>query len=180
MERIITEYRGHQIEYSHNADEWNCFDVGYSSSKLSNVRSRIDKFYLDIRKNSAISCFELEHNGHGKTPAMIIDFIKQKQDRSWDGKLKEIDHIVSVVAKRAGKQKQSRREAKITELMQDTPEAEAAYQVYVEKYHLYLKAQREYHAAKQAIPRVKPEQIETLIKIKLNEDSNENGTASVS
>ncbi len=161
------EYRGHTVRYGENSDEWYCSDLGYSSEKLSSVKARIDKMYLDLRKKSAVSCFEISsYRGAKKTPSSIVEYLKNNEGKkNWNSKPEPIVHTVAVVARRDGSDKASRREAKANELMPDTPEAHAAWAIFEEKSELLKHAERAANKAFDAIPRVTVDMMADLIAV---------------
>lgn len=52
-DKIAIEYRGREITWSENEDEWRCWAIEYSSPKLSSVKRKIDT--IDARKRK-VSC----------------------------------------------------------------------------------------------------------------------------
>jgi len=166
-----TEYRGHNITYSENSDEWNCYDIGYSNISMQKVKAKIDAFYLKLRKASAVQCYEI--SGHGriqKTESTIIEFVKTVEQKAWStGKVTRTDHKVAVVARRDGNERASRRETDIQMLMPETEEAHAAFAEAERLYERVVKAQKEFDTAYAAIPRVTLADIEALRNIKEGE-----------
>lgn len=174
---IKTEHRGHTIIYSENGDEWWCSDINYSNVSLQKVRARIDKMYLDLRKKSATPCFEISNYGKGdKVESSVVEYL----DEIWEGggwNLKTPRHLanhkVAVVAKRQGSEKSSRREAKLSELMPVTDEANAAFEEFRRLRDIAIDAQRVANAAFDAIPRLKIEDVAELVRIKKTEGSSD-------
>lgn len=118
-----TEYRGYEIRYAENADEWNCFAIGFSHEKLSKVKAKIDALHLKLRKSAAVDCFVLEGGGYqgesSMTEARVIDYIAPvREKKSWErvGRGPVIDHEVAVVAKFSGSDKPIRRVMKLSSL----------------------------------------------------------------
>lgn len=172
MSHIKTEYRGHTIAYGGNSEEWHCLDVNFGSPSLSKVKARIDKMYLDMRKQSAVDVFEMSKGGVNSmpvlTPSLIVDFVGTKLEKSFYSRDAEPveKHIVAVAAQRAHSTKVARREANINELMPSTPAAERAWGEYL----IACEGLRAAHAiaerAYRAIPRVSLEDVAALKAIK--------------
>lgn len=173
---IKTEYRGHAIFYGENSDEWHCNDVGRSgasSSSLAKVKQAIDKMYLDLRKKAATPCFEIGiYNRGQRTESVCIEYIEPVwEGGGWNTAVPRhvANHKVAVVAKRDGSTKPSRRETKLSELMPDTPEAEAAWQEFKRLCAIAEAANKAANAAFDAIPRLTVDDIAALVEIKNNE-----------
>ncbi|KAB2776512.1 hypothetical protein F9L00_14350 [Brucella anthropi] len=172
MSHIKTEYRGHTIAYGENSDEWHCLDVNFASASLLKVKSRIDKMYLDMRKQSAVDVFEMSKGGVNSmpvlTPSLIVDFVKTKLEKSFYGRDAEPveKHIVAVAAQRAHSTKVARREANINELMPSTPAAERAWGEYLIACEGLRAAHAKAERAYRAIPRVSLEDVAALKAIK--------------
>lgn len=167
-ETIETEYRGHKITYSENSDEWRCWDIEYSNISMQKVKAKIDAFYLKLRKESAVPCYELSSYGvPSKTESTIIEFVKTVEQRAWaTNKLTKLEHKVAVVARRSGNDRASRRETEINSLMPETPEALAAFSKAEHLYADVKKATDAFNEAFAAIPRIKLEDVSELKRIK--------------
>ena len=168
---IEVNYRGYMIRFNENSDEWWCGDLSgksYASPKLSTVKAAIDRMLLSVRKESAVTCFEIG-GGYTANPykveAKIVEFIKTKQDHDWKGNPRPPVHIVASVAQRSGSSKASRREVNIADLMPDTPEAHAAFERLLEAAERERIATQATKAAFDAIPRVTLDMISNLVKI---------------
>lgn len=97
-------------------------------------------------------------------PARIVEYGAQT-DKSYGGKVAKEDHIVHVTAQRRGSQKPSRAQARISELVPDTPEAMAAWEAYLSACQEVKAAEDRARIARQAIPSISVEQIQPLIDI---------------
>ncbi len=173
VSNISTEYRGYKISFGDNSEEWSCSELSfYGFPKLSTLKARVDKMLLDVRKKSAVSCFEITHRDTSKTPGTIVDYVKMRHDNDYargyvDGKLPKIaKHVVAVVAQRSNSDRAARGEKDLDGLMPDTPEALAAFEVYAEKVRLYREAGKAADMAYAAVPRVTVEMIAELKRIK--------------
>jgi hypothetical protein len=178
MNSIEIEYRGHVIRYSENADEWTCYDLNsYSSPKLSNVKQRIDKMYLDQRRKSALPCYILEggYDIHGplrKIEASIIEYVgpEHRRDHSRGMTADVVDHKVATTAVRHGNERASRTVSELSGLMADTPEALAAFDQAVALYKKARAAWDAYREAVKQIPRVSLDDIPDLVRIASNQE----------
>lgn len=166
MTSIETEYRGYPIRYSENADEWNCYDVGYSHASLSKLKAKIDAMHLKLRKASSVTCLEIgrAYEGAGFTEASIIDYIGPKETRSWSKEPELTDHKVAAVATRGGNERPSRRETELSGFAPDTPEARAAIAAWVSADREVKAAEVRSKAARDAIPRLRLDDIAGLVK----------------
>lgn len=63
---IKTEYRGYEIRFSEDADEWTCSDCNIGHQSLQKVKAGIDKLHMKMRKESAVECYEIDvdHTKH--------------------------------------------------------------------------------------------------------------------
>lgn len=166
MNRVETTYRGHKIYWSDNADCWTCRDLDgkmQSAPKLSSIKAHIDKLYLSERKQSAVPCFEIGHSGDF-IEGSVVEYLGQRVGISWRDPNK-IGHKVAVVARREGSGKPSRREASLDEVFPMSPDTVTAYENYKRLENEAKAAQRAAYDAKQAIPRMTPEDVQALIDI---------------
>ena len=165
---IETEYRGHRIIYSENQDNWYASDIQNSDAPtLSKVKAKIDKMYLDMRKRSAFNGFEI--SGHGEptlTPTTIVEYVKEKVERSWSdpSKITSRSHIVAAVAQRGGREKAARRQCNLDEIAPDTPETMVAFENAKALWVEMRRAEKAYRDAVAAIPRVSFHDITDLVK----------------
>ena len=169
---ITVEHRGYKIVFNEHADEWSCPEVNhFSSPSLLKVRAKIDSMLLSVRKKIAVKCFEIgsSHNSRWaqeKIEATIVEYEKQEIVRKYGSQETiSINHLVASVAQRPGSSKASRRTAKLSELMSDTPEAHAAHDAFLVLLEEERAAARRTEAAFKAIPRVTVEDIAELHKI---------------
>ncbi|UUV43026.1 hypothetical protein RCAQUAPHINA_56 [Rhodobacter phage RcAquaphina] len=166
---IETEYRGHRIIYSENGEDWYCPDIEKSNAPtLSKVKAKIDRMYLDMRKRAAFSGFEIgSYQGPKFTPTVIVDYIEEKVERSWNDPkvIRSRKHVVAAVAQRGYKEKAARRHCDLQEIAPDTPETHAAFQVAEARWADLEQARKAYENAVAAIPRVTIEDIADLVKV---------------
>ncbi len=169
MSDISTECRGYKISFGDNSEEWSCSELTlYGFAKLSTLKARIDKLFLDERKKSAVQCFEISgYHGAEITPATIVEFIATSggQKRSYGG-AEPIKHKVAVVAQRKNSERAARRETELSSLMPDTPQAHEAWAVFVEKDRIAREAKKAADAAYEHLPRVTVEMVAELKRIK--------------
>lgn len=168
---IKTEYRGHSISYSENSDEWWCQDINYSNVSMQKVKAKIDAFYLKLRRESAVPCYEISSfGGPSKTESTIIEFVKTVEQRAWaTHAVTRVEQKVAAVAKRAGSERAARREVGIETLMPETPAALAAFAEAERLYEDVRKAEAAFRAAFDAIPRITLDDVAALKKIKEGE-----------
>lgn len=167
------KYRGHVITFGENSDEWSCLDLGpgFANASLRKVKASIDKMYLDQRKKAAVACFELRGGYSDRPPdaveGSIIEYVGPVAKMSYRSSDPASEgHKVAVVAKRHGRERAARAEAEISDLMPDTPEAHAAL---AEAEAAHEKARIAFAIFREAfnrIPRISPEDIAELIRIK--------------
>lgn len=161
------EYRGHTIRWSDNEDCWTCWDLSdkvRSSPKLSTIKAHIDKLYLAERKANATPCYELGRER--RVESMVVEYLGERKEKSWR-KLGEftITHRVAVVAKRDKNDRPARKEATLPALSPVSPEADAAWQHYAVLAHELKLAERRAAEAFDALPRLKPEDVQKLIDL---------------
>ena len=165
---IDTEYRGHRIIYSENQDNWYAPDIENSDAPtLSKVKAKIDKMYLDMRKRSAFNGFEISSLGEpALTPTTIVEYVKEKIERSWSdpSKITSSKHIVAAVAQRSGREKAARRQCQLDDIAPDTPETMVAFENAKALWVEVKRAEKAYRAAVAAIPRVSFDDITDLVK----------------
>ncbi|UUV43231.1 hypothetical protein RCCWILLIS_59 [Rhodobacter phage RcCWillis] len=165
---IETEYRGHRIIYSENGENWYSPDIEKSDAPtLSKVKAKIDKMYLDMRKRSAFTGFEIgDYRGPSLTETTIVEYVKEKVERPFLSSSKEptVTHIVAAVAQRSGREKAARRQCDLSTIAPDTPETHAAFEIAKARWADVQAAEKAYKAAIQAIPRVTVEDIADLVK----------------
>jgi len=165
---ISTEYRGYTVQYSENADLWNCPDCGIvDQPTLSKVKERINAMHLKLRKASAMPCFEIAgevtYSG-AKVRALegtIIEYIGPKKARYG---YPEETHSVAVVSQRPNRDAKSRQEVYLQNLAPDTPEVRAQIAAADALGQIAHEAAEAFRAAVRAIPRVQIEDIADLIK----------------
>lgn len=176
-EPIKIEYRGIIVTYSDNFDEWWASEMNYSNVSLAKVKARIDKFYLDQRKASAVECFEISQNHHladnKATESTIIEFVKTRYGRvNYDTTpaTREVEgYQVAVIARREGRERAARRETDLKYLMPNTPEALAAFDHANELRRIANAHERAARDAFEAIPRVTVDMVAELKRIKESE-----------
>ena len=165
---IETEYRGHRIIYSENGENWYAPDIEKSEAiTLSKVKAKIDKMYLDMRKRSAFDGFEISSHGEPTlTPTTIVEYVKEKIERSWSdpSKITSSKHIVAAVAQRSGREKAARRQCQLDEIAPDTPETMVAFENAKALWVEVKRAEKAYLDALAAIPRVSFHDITDLVK----------------
>lgn len=171
MADLVIHYRGHEIKWSENMEEWTCYDLSgkvRSADKPSKIKSAIDKMYLDRRKSMAISVLEIAHGGHSRAEmidAKVTEYLRCQKDSSWSSKKNPDRHFVAVSALRGGNDRMSRVEKEITELAMDTPEVRAAYAAYSEAYAKSQEWLKEANKLREAIPRLTVEAIQPMIDL---------------
>ena len=176
MAEIKTTYRGHEIAYGENSDEWYCRDLeagGGSHASLAKLKAKIDKMYLDLRKKAAVKAFELGDGGWNGKPTInettIIEYVKAFAEKDWKGVLGATRHKVAYVATRRGNERASRAEMELSALMPDTPEAHAAFTEAVRLAEIAAAAHKAAEAALKAVPRLTLDDIGELVRIKQSE-----------
>lgn len=167
---IETEHRGHLIRYGENSEDWYCPDINLSHKSLAQVKLRIDKMYLDMRKQARLDCFEIPDFGPysdapEKIPAKIVEYIGPKIERYKDNP-KVVGNLLAVVSTRSNKSKTTRRQEELSKLMPDTPEAHVAFDEYVRLRIIENEARKSAQAAFKLIPRVNIDMIAELVRIK--------------
>jgi len=164
---IETTHRGYRITYSENAEEWSCLDLSYSHPKLGTVRSRIDKLLLDERKRAGVPCYRIEGHRGTRTAASVVEFLKTTQHKSiYDRDKREDRHKVAIVSQPSGRERPSRSEAELSDLMPDTPEANAAFERAAELHRIANEAAKAAREALALIPRLTLDDIAELKRIK--------------
>lgn len=121
-----TEYRGYDISYSENQDEWNCYDIGFSHEKLSRVKAKIDDMHRKLRKANAFHCLDISsHREASVTEATIVEYLgpirKSKSfERVGTGEIE--DHEVAYMSARTSlSERKSRHKGRISSLVLNTP-----------------------------------------------------------
>lgn len=180
MPNISTTYRGYEITYNENTEQWNCYDLessysgkDSSSPKLSTIRAKIDKMVTDMRKAAAVEAFEINTN-HTSKPSkrncIVTEYLGNVKGRySWEP---EITPKVASVSLRNGKSKPTRSEIAITMIMPNTREALEAYEDAAAAYREIEKARAVYAERLAAIPRLSLDDIKALVEIHENQQSN--------
>ncbi|RWI96392.1 MAG: hypothetical protein EOR22_06430 [Mesorhizobium sp.] len=180
MAEITTTYRGHEIRYGDNTDEWYCGDLesgNNSHVSLAKLKAKIDKMYLDLRKQGAVKAFEIQGYG-GDIPrlaeATIVEYLGQgktynSRTNHGSGGYVAGPHKIAVVATRRGNERASRAEQTFDDIMPDTPEAHAAFAEAVRLAQLARAAQAAATAALKAVPRLSLDDIRELVRIKESE-----------
>lgn len=169
MSYIKTEYRGHEILYNENTDEWTCYDIDYRGPALSKVRARIDKMYLELRKTAAVGCFLLDGgnwSAPSAIPATVVEYLGDQ--RTFSG-FKQPATKVAVVSKSRGSGKSARSHTELDRLMPDTPEAHEALRAAEEAFARLKDAKAAYDAAYAAVPRLTVDDVQGLKRIKDSE-----------
>lgn len=84
---LSTTYRGHDIEYSENTDEWFCQSIGYRHALLSKVKDRVNKVYLNLRKNSAVQvqCVDCNRNSIRVTEGVAMEYMGFRKGYHYQG-----------------------------------------------------------------------------------------------
>lgn len=164
---IIVNYRGHEIRYNHNADEWMCseLDGGYiTNPRLSKVKERIDKMYLDIRKKNAVPVVEVAKlswfsRDEAIVEGMVVEYLGGSK--------------IAVVSQRMGAKKASRAERQLKDVAPDTPEVREAISEYLKAHEETAKARRVEDEMFDKIPRLSIHAIQKLVDIHVNGDTEE-------
>lgn len=170
---LKVEYRGYEIKFSENADQWECWAVKAESKSLQSVKAKIDNMHRKLRKENSVQAIVLvEYAGIRTEEAKIIEYLKPERattrsfQRVGDGEI--IDHEVAFMspAGRAARDKDrlSRKTAKLSSLYQPTQENFAI----IEKMYDLYQQQREL-ASKQAelkktLKQITVEEIAKLMK----------------
>jgi hypothetical protein len=169
MSGISIEYRGHTIRWADNEDCWTCWDLGNkakSSPKLSVIKAAIDKIYLAERKAASTQCWEINSHSGTREFANVIEYVGPKVERAWAGEItSETKHIVGVVAKREGSERNSRKDIETSRLApvgEATDKAWAAYEVAMESRKLAQSRERD---ALAAVPRLSLDDINELVAL---------------
>lgn len=176
MAEITTTYRGHEIRYGENSDEWYCSDLesgGQSHASLAKLKAKIDKMYLDLRKKAAVKAFEI-NTGYYEKPSLnettVIEYVGQAKVRDYSkGGHTLGPHKVACVATRRGNDRPSRAEMEMSGLMPDTPEAHAAFAEALRLAEIAEAARKVAVATQAAVPRLSLDDIADLVKIKESE-----------
>lgn len=169
MTDLRTEYRGYEIRYNDNSDEWTCSDIGRKNSAptLSKMKANIDDYLRSIRKEASVICYELSrHGGLKLTEATVTEYIGPKIDgSSWGGTPRHVaGHKVAVAAKWSGNDKVSRREQSLSDCVPMTPEAAEAITEARRLEAIAKAATAAYEQAVAAIPRLTLEDVSGLVK----------------
>lgn len=174
MQEIKTIYRGYEIIFRDNSEEWCCTELvgsygnGSSYPKLSTVKAKIDNMIASLRKKSTVSVYDIQAgDGYGNkrisiSPAIITEYIGQKSSSRHD---KSAAHRVATMAVRGGKSKPSRTEGLMTHFMLDTPENHAAVDLARAAHVEVVEAIKRLKDAVEAIPRVTLDDIRPLVDI---------------
>lgn len=170
MTKVSTIYRGYEIEYSDNNEEWFCHDLtdsyGVSYPKLSTVKAKIDNMISALRKKSTVEAFGLIGGPGGKpvmTPCIVTEYIGEGKESKYDRG--PLFPKVAAMAIRKGKERPSRREIGLSSIMPNTPEALAAFEIAMDAYLAAMAASNRYKEAFDAIPRLQLEHIQPLVDI---------------
>ena len=173
-EELIIHYRGFEIKWNGNREEWYCYDIDGkdgSSPKPSKIKAAIDKMYLSRRKASSVAVLEIAYGG-GFTRGTLIDAMVTEyvgpiveRDYSTPNGRKIVGHKVAVVAERKDNRKASRRELRLDTLASDTPEVRAAYDEYIRLFEESRRVAKLAEAAQKAIPRLRLEDINPLVEL---------------
>ncbi|TGT90884.1 MULTISPECIES: hypothetical protein [unclassified Mesorhizobium] len=176
MAEIETTYRGHLIRYGENSDTWYAHDLGFEASNqsLAKLKTQIDKMYLDLRKKAAVKAFEIRPGYMGQLPtcaeATVTEYLKSFSEKDYrTGGQTLTRHKVAVVALRRDNDRASRAEKELSDLMPNTPEAQAAYDEALRLYEVTKAAQKAADEAFKAIPRLSIDDIRELVRIKESE-----------
>jgi hypothetical protein len=170
MGSITTEYRGHEIRYDQNADEWTSYDLAgktKSSPSLSKIKAAIDAMYLAERKANATACLEVRnHTSLKVVDATLVEYLGPTIERSLHSQMRRIsDHKVASVARREGSSKPSRCEMPLSCFAPLSPETDAALVRVREAETVLRRAQKAYKDAVAAIPRVTLDDIADLVRL---------------
>lgn len=165
-------YRGYEITYNENTEEWNCYDINssYSSSgsspKLAAIKARIDKMLVDMRKAEAVEAFVINASASSepsKTNCMVTEYVGT--DRNGYTRDAPFEPKVATMALRRGNNKPSRQELFINNLMPNTKEALEAYEDALAAYRAVKAARAVYQERLNAIPRLSLEDIPGLVEV---------------
>lgn len=169
---LVINYRGHEIKWSENMEEWTCYDLSgkvKSAEKPSKIKAAIDKMYLDRRKASAIPVLEITYGGGGTRSelidAKVTEYVKCIKSSSWSSKPPPDRHVVAVSALRSGNDRPTRLEKEITELAIDTPEVRDAYAAYLDAYTTSQQWLKKANELREAIPRLTLDDIKPMVEL---------------
>jgi hypothetical protein len=164
-----TEYRGYEIRFSENSDEWGCYAIGFHHEKLSKVKAKIDAMHLKLRKGAAVDCFVLEcaryMGGYSLKEAKVIDYlgpIREKKSFERVGTGPVIDHEVAVMSTFSDAERLSRRTMSLSNLYVDEAQNHMAGINEIERQIATL--QKELSKRKAALPCLPIEMLSDLVK----------------
>lgn len=168
---MATEYRGYTIRFGENDEKWSCYDIEYSHEKLSNVKERIDRLHLQLRKASSVDCLVMsdifsDYQNATMLDGKIVDYIgvirSQRPgtfEREHTGPV--VDHKVAVVSARGG-DKPSRRTQNLSDAF--SPEAADMLPLILRQQAIIREARAEISRIRAALPRIQFDQLADLVK----------------
>lgn len=141
------EHRGYVIGYSENEDVWRCWDIDFSSAKLSAVRQKIDALERGHRKFSRPAIFV----GYSDAPKpCVIVSLDEDRDRCWT----TTDRQLTDRYGRAVDGKLRRQKVSLSQIIDDTPENQALVAQLGALRRAAAEAQQAASAHNNAIPRL--------------------------
>jgi len=165
---LKTEYRGYEIRYSENQDEWVCYDCGVTEPTLSKAKAKIDALHLKMRKAAATPCYEIREDGFtvGLEDATVIQYRGENWEEPWmsSKKARFRGHRVASMCQRGVSSRKSRRDCYLHTLVPQTEEARAAAAEAARLGEIAKAADKAYREAIDAIPRLDIEDIEGLVE----------------
>lgn len=178
MADVKFTYRGYEIHFSMNSEEWYCNEIEMlskthrdgtvsssylSSPKLPEVKAGIDKFLTEMRKAAGVEAFIISGatSKPEKRNCMVVEYHGTKRNYAD----KKPEHKASTMAIRHGNGKPSRVEGSLRDMMPNTPEALAAFEEAVEAHKALEAARLHYVGVFARIPRLQPEDIPGLVKV---------------
>lgn len=177
MTTIKTIYRGYEITYNENTEEWACYDLNSSyatgsSPKLAAIKARVDKMIVGMRKAAAVEAFEINTNASSKPSknnCMVIEYVGT--DRNGYTRDAPIEAKVATMAIRRDNDKPTRKETFLNGIMPNTREALEAYEDAMSAYLEVQKARATYQERLDAIPRLSLDDIKGLVEVYENQQS---------
>lgn len=167
------EYRGYDIWFNENMDEWSVHGLNYSNKSLKLCRDHIDRLYLKMRKENSVQVYALcvPHSSKSSEEVYfetgtMIDYIREvtERERFSNDKGPVVDHRVAVVSQRRDSTKPARREEKMSHLVKPGHEAEAALVRIKAARAAVLQAQAAFDAEVESLPRFTLDDIAMLVK----------------
>lgn len=164
---IKIEYRGYEVHFGENSNEWWSSDFSVQDVDLGKVKAAMDKQLLKIRKASSVDGLIIEGEATA-IPVKIVEYIRPITEKTGQfglGEKKVVGHYVAIMGMFRGNSKPARREIRLSEIMIDCEDTHAE----VEQCRRFTKEAKRLNAlAKESLdgcPRVQLSGIETLVKV---------------